>query len=418
VADVPTVKRMPRQRMTTADRDPVERLHALRTSPTRRIGWVPGPAGRPDDGAHDDGADDGAHDDGAHDDGGDDGAHDGADGLADDADDWHDAHWSADDVLTFGAPDDDVEVVDEAGHRGVGSADADPRPADPAVAGRAAPAAFRARRVRARPWERLAEAWVPEPLRDARVDPGRRGALALTLVAALAAVAAAIGVWRDRPEPRPVQPVASAPLTDTISAEPPGGPLGARRPGNGASAATSLAIGSATGRSAAGGPDAHASASVGPAIIAVSVTGLVRTPGLIRLPAGSRVADAIAAVGGVTGEGTITGLNLAAALSDGDSVVVGAAPRTPGPGSGPDRSNNATAAATAAGAPLPGTPVNLNTADAATLENLPGVGPVMAANIVAWREQNGSFGSVEQLQEVTGIGPARYAQLAPLVVVR
>jgi len=398
VADVPTVKRMPRQRMTTADRDPVERLHALRTTTPRRIGWIPGPSGRPD-GAHDGGAD----------------------GFTEDAaDDWHDAHWSADDVLTFGAPDDDEELVDEAGHRGVGSADADPRPADPAVAGRAAPAAFRARRVRARPWGRLAEAWVPEPLRDARVDPGRRGALALTLVAALAAVAAAIGVWRDRPEPRPVQPVASAPMTDTIGADRradlPGGSLVARRPGGGAPATTSLAIGSATGWSAAGGSQAHDSAAAGPAVIAVSVTGLVRTPGLVRLPAGSRVADAVAAAGGVTGEGTVTGLNLAAALSDGDSVVVGAASRTPGPGSGPDRSNNATA--TAAGAPLPGTPVNLNTADAATLETLPGVGPVMAANIVTWREQNGSFGSVEQLQEVTGIGPARYAQLAPLVVVR
>lgn len=390
---------MPRQRTTTADRDPVERLHALRTTTPRRIGWIPGPSGRRD-GAHDGGAD----------------------GFTEDAaDDWRDTHWSADDLLTFGAPDDDGDPIAEADHPGVGPDQDAPRPVDSAVAGRAAPAAFRARRVRARPWgRRLAEAWVPEPLRDARVDPGRRGALALTLVAALAAVAAAIGVWRDRPEPRPVQPVASAPMTDTIGADRradlPGGSLVARRPGGGAPATTSLAIGSATGRSAAGGSQAHDSAAAGPAVIAVSVTGLVRTPGLVRLPAGSRVADAVAAAGGVTGEGTVTGLNLAAALSDGDSVVVGAASRTPGPGSGPDRSNNATA--TAAGAPLPGTPVNLNTADAATLETLPGVGPVMAANIVTWREQNGSFGSVEQLQEVTGIGPARYAQLAPLVVVR
>jgi competence protein ComEA len=61
--------------------------------------------------------------------------------------------------------------------------------------------------------------------------------------------------------------------------------------------------------------------------------------------------------------------------------------------------------------------INLNTADASTLEQLPGVGPVMAANIVAWRDGNGSFSSVEQLQEVSGIGPTRFAQLAPLVTV-
>ncbi|HEY4993776.1 MAG TPA: hypothetical protein VII33_17015, partial [Nakamurella sp.] len=70
--------------------------------------------------------------------------------------------------------------------------------------------AIRPRRL-GRRWGRFAELWVPEPLRDARVDPGRRGALILLLVAALAAVATAVGVWRDRPEPRPVE-------TSTLSA--------------------------------------------------------------------------------------------------------------------------------------------------------------------------------------------------------
>ena len=61
--------------------------------------------------------------------------------------------------------------------------------------------------------------------------------------------------------------------------------------------------------------------------------------------------------------------------------------------------------------------VNLNTADEAALDTLPGVGPVMAKNILAWRAANGKFTTVEQLQEITGIGPSRYAQLSPLVTV-
>lgn len=402
--------------MTTADRDPMERLHPLRAVAPQPTGWIPGPA-----------AADGSDDSG--DDGVDDGAADGDHGRADRwdhdrFDDWDDPRWSAEDLLTFGVPDDGAVVPGDVAGEDVVDADALEeaeaedqaiRPtggaagrASTAAAGSAAAGAFRARRVRAGGWGRLAEAWVPEPLRDARVDPGRRGALLLTLIAALAAVAAAIGVWRDRPEPRPVQPVAVAPLTDTISVDPARGKPGAGRPDTRAS----------TGPAPTGNPSAGSSASAGPAIIAVSVTGLIRTPGLVRLPAGSRVADAIAAGGGVTGEGSITGLNLAAQLSDGDSVVVGAAPRTPASGSAPGRSVGATTGGTAGGQGPPRTPLNLNTADAATLETLPGVGPVMAANIVAWREQNGSFGSVQQLQEVTGIGPARYAQLAPLVVVR
>ena len=62
-------------------------------------------------------------------------------------------------------------------------------------------------------------------------------------------------------------------------------------------------------------------------------------------------------------------------------------------------------------------PVNLNTADAADLDALPGVGPVMAQNILAWRTEHGRFASVEQLQEISGIGPGRYAQLSALVTV-
>ncbi len=155
-----------------------------------------------------------------------------------------------------------------------------------------------------------------------------------------------------------------------------------------------------------------------PTEIYVSVTGLVRLPGLVRLHSGARVADAVAAAGGPDSTGDLTGLNLAARLADGDSVVVGAAARGPVQGSVSGTAAPTGAAGTAVPASAAGTAlVNLNTADQAALEALPGVGPVMASNILGWRQTNGAFTSVEQLQEVTGIGPARFAQLAPLVTV-
>jgi competence protein ComEA len=268
--------------------------------------------------------------------------------------------------------------------------------------------AVRARRV-GRSWGRFAELWVPEPLRDARVDPGRRGAIVLLLVATLAAIVTAFGVWRDQPEPRPVESSAITALA--VSAGPstaasiPGGPP------------------SADGSSVAGGADPigaiqqTASPSVARAAeIVVSVTGLVAEPGVVTLPAGARVADAIAAAGGAAEGADLTGLNLAARLADGDSVVVGNFANTGGPQSGVSGDAVGQSAAAGSGAPSGGL-VNLNTADEAALDTLPGVGPVMAKNILAWRETNGKFSSVEQLQEITGIGPSRYAQLSPLVTV-
>jgi competence protein ComEA len=155
--------------------------------------------------------------------------------------------------------------------------------------------------------------------------------------------------------------------------------------------------------------------------IVVSVTGLVTQPGLVTLPVGARVAEAIAAAGGASGDADLTGVNLAARLADGDSVVVGRGPAPSGitsgvtgagvTGAGGNMAPSSDSTAAASGL------VNLNTADEAALDTLPGVGPVMAQNILAWRETNGPFTSIEQLQEISGIGPSRYAQLSPLVTV-
>lgn len=270
-----------------------------------------------------------------------------------------------------------------------------------------------ARRLGNRPWGRLAELWVPESLRDARIDPGRRGLLVLLLVAAVAAVATAIGVWRDRPEPRPVETVALAPAangTGLAALAPVANP--ADPPTSGAAPISATAAISGTGAAMASAP---------PTEVVVSVTGLVAHPGVVTLPAGARVTDAIAAAGGSTAEADLTGLNLAAKLVDGDSVVIA--------GTSTGAGNSGVTSAGSAHSLSPGNPaaaggqqtssplIDLNTADETALDSLPGVGPVMAQNILAWRRQNGRFNTVEQLQEISGIGPARYAQISALVTV-
>jgi competence protein ComEA len=149
------------------------------------------------------------------------------------------------------------------------------------------------------------------------------------------------------------------------------------------------------------------------AVVVVDVDGRVRRPGVVELPEGSRVVDAIDASGGLA-RGADTGpLNLAQPLVDGEQVIVpargdavSALPGTVVPGS--------TTPAPAGVAPATGQ-VSINSASEAELDTLPGIGPVLAAAIVEWRTQNGGFTSVEQLQEVSGIGPATYAELAPLV---
>jgi competence protein ComEA len=173
---------------------------------------------------------------------------------------------------------------------------------------------------------------------------------------------------------------------------------------------------SGDGEAGAAGPSGSEPPAGGsPGEIVVSVTGLVGQPGVVTLNSGSRVADAIAAAGGATADVDLTGMNLAARLADGDSVVVGAAPAAGDVASGV--SGGVAGSVTAAASAPAGGPIDLNSADEAALDTLPGVGPVMAQNILAWRETNGRFTSIEQLQEISGIGPSRYAQISPLVTV-
>jgi competence protein ComEA len=136
--------------------------------------------------------------------------------------------------------------------------------------------------------------------------------------------------------------------------------------------------------------------------VVVDVAGKVRDPGVYTLPDGSRVADAIDAAGGSRPGTDTDALNRARLLIDGEQIVVGAPVAPAGAASG--------AAGAAAGAAAGGL-VSLNSATAEQLDALPGIGPVLAANIVGHRQESGGFTSIDQLLDVSGIGEATLSEL-------
>lgn len=200
--------------------------------------------------------------------------------------------------------------------------------------------------------------------------PGGPALKALVALAVLAAIVAGISVWRSQPVPEPL-PVPASPPSPASPASP---------------ASTSHRHVPAT-------PSSTAS-------VTVHVTGKVRRPGIYTLPTGARVADAVTAAGGARHATATASVNLARRLLDGEQILVGAPP----------------GAAVPAPVPAPGTDpaatvLDLNTATAEQLEQLPGVGEVLAARIAEFRTANGGFTSVGQLQEVPGIGPRKYAEI-------
>lgn len=150
-------------------------------------------------------------------------------------------------------------------------------------------------------------------------------------------------------------------------------------------------------------PASVTTTTAAPGPVVVHVAGAVGVPGVQRLPAGSRVIDAVDAAGGLLPDADAGRVNLAAELADGTQVYVPAVGETPPPG------------VAAAPGEDSGGPIDLNIADAAALETLPGVGPATSAAILEHRDRNGPFVSVDGLLEVRGIGEAKLAQLRDLV---
>ena len=141
----------------------------------------------------------------------------------------------------------------------------------------------------------------------------------------------------------------------------------------------------------------------------VDVVGSVRRPGVVRLSAGSRIVDALAAAGGLRPGSNPGLLNLAAVLTDGQQVVVGAPAAAAG--AAPAGSGPSAGAGVGGVAVTGGTTIDLNSATLEQLDGLPGVGPVLAQRILDWRQQHGRFASVEQLAEVGGIGERKLADI-------
>ena len=232
-------------------------------------------------------------------------------------------------------------------------------------------------------------AWIPDGraknrrawLAQVRADPARAGGVALAVVAALAVLITIFTLVRQHPTPvasadlPPVEAVSTPPTTSSSAAQAPGGQA-----------------------------------------VVVSVVGLVQQPGLVTLAPEARVADAVSAAGGVLRGADTMGLNLARHLTDGEQIVVGIATPAGHPAALGSSVGGAPARPGMPDAPAkPVGPIDVNTASVDDFDALPGVGPVTAAAIVAWRTANGRFTSVDQLGEVDGIGPARLEKLRPLV---
>jgi competence protein ComEA len=224
---------------------------------------------------------------------------------------------------------------------------------------------------------------------QARCGTERKSVVALSVVLVVAAVFAAQHFWAGRPQSLSAPEVVRAGAPG--ASEGPAAPFG--EPGDGRAVAVP-------------------GASAGPSIV-VDIGGKVRRPGIQRLPAGSRVADALRAAGGVRPGANTDGLNRARILVDGEQVLVGRPAPAPGPGTMPGAGAAGAGGAVTGAAPT--APISLNTATADQLDTLPGVGPVLAQHIIDHRTRHGGFRSVDELREVNGIGDRRFADLRDLV---
>ncbi len=222
------------------------------------------------------------------------------------------------------------------------------------------------------------------------LEPARSWVVAAIALAAVAG----IGWWLVRPAAPPVE--STLPSAEVAAADgTPGAP-------------------------AAGGPAPSVTTSTSAPDVVVQAAGAVAEPGVYSLPAGARVDDLVDAAGGLTSEADTDRVNLAAPVADGERIwVPQRGEREPpevvaGTGSGGSPAGGGAAGGTGS-TPVPDQPIDLNQATAEQLDALPGVGPATATAILAYRDQRGRFGSVDELLEVRGIGEAKLEQIRPLV---
>ena len=235
---------------------------------------------------------------------------------------------------------------------------------------------------------------VPDPLWGAVARPRRLAVLGLllTLVAALVLFGVRVAWARHADQP---QPVAATGASSGL----------VRR-------AMPSAFAPSGAATTAGGAPGALPATAG--VVVVHVVGQVRHPGVVRLPPGSRVLDAVDRAGGALPSADLTQVNLARPLVDGEQVMVPKPGQVIAAPAGPGAAGGLGAGTGSSGASAGGV-VDLNSADAAALDGLPGVGPVLAQRILDWRTEHGRFSSVDELGEVSGIGDKLMSQLRPKV---
>ncbi len=144
-----------------------------------------------------------------------------------------------------------------------------------------------------------------------------------------------------------------------------------------------------------------------PALVVVDVAGKVKHPGVYKLPQGSRAAAAIKAAGGQLRGVSLTDINLAEVLTDGQQIIVGAPPIS-------STSSKSKKSGSSKGKISSGT-ININSATVAQFEQLPGIGAVMAARIFAYRTAHGAFATINDLTKVSGMGKSKFANLKSFV---
>ena len=151
--------------------------------------------------------------------------------------------------------------------------------------------------------------------------------------------------------------------------------------------------------------------------IAVHITGEVKKQGLIYLKEGSRVADAIEKAGGETKNADLSQINLAYVLQDGQKIYVPNKNEKISQYITGNSGNNDTEENNTSNSSKEDSKVNINTANQSELDSLPGIGPSIAQKIIDYREENGNFKTIEELQNVKGIGDAKYEEIKDMVTV-